>query len=280
MRVGFIGLGHMGSGMSANLVASGHEVTVYNRTRGKMQSLVDRGARAAGSIAEACRGDAVITMPADDAAVESIAFGDEGIVKSLGRGAIHLSMSTISVALSERLTAAHASAGQRFVSAPVFGRPDAAAAGKLFIVACGEPDTVAACMPLFEVLGQNTFHLSDSPPDANLVKLSGNFLIASVIEALGEAVALIGKAGIDKLKYIDLLTSTLFNAPVYKTYGGLIAERKFEPADFPPHWASRTSAWPFPLRKPFASPCRLQAFFATDLSPCLQTAANRSTGRP
>jgi 3-hydroxyisobutyrate dehydrogenase-like beta-hydroxyacid dehydrogenase len=141
-------------------------------------------------------------------------------------------MSTISVALSERLAGAHAKAGQRFVAAPVFGRPDVAAAGKLFIVAAGAPDAVTACSPLFEALGQKTFSVGDEPQAANLVKLSGNFLLASVIEALGEAMALVGKAGIDRRQYLELLTSTLFTAPVYKTYGSLIAEEKFEPAGF------------------------------------------------
>jgi len=141
-------------------------------------------------------------------------------------------MSTISVALSERLAAAHADASQRFVAAPVFGRPDVAAAAKLFIVAAGAPDAVDACSPLFEALGQKTFSVGDKPPAANLVKLSGNFLLASVIEALGEAMALVGKAGIDRRHYLDLLTTTLFTAPAYKTYGGLIAEERFEPAGF------------------------------------------------
>jgi 3-hydroxyisobutyrate dehydrogenase-like beta-hydroxyacid dehydrogenase len=232
MKVGFIGLGNMGSGMAANLVKAGHEVPVYNRTASKMKALVDQGARAAAQVKDACRGEAVITMLADDGAVESIAFGDEGLTGNLGKGAIHISMSTISVALSERLAAAHAEAGQRFVAAPVFGRPEAAAAAKLFIVAAGAPDAVEACMPLFEALGQNTFIFGDNPRAANLVKLSGNFLIASVIEALGEAMALVGKAGVNRGRYLDLLTSTLFNAPVYKTYGRLIAEQQYEPAGF------------------------------------------------
>jgi 3-hydroxyisobutyrate dehydrogenase-like beta-hydroxyacid dehydrogenase len=141
-------------------------------------------------------------------------------------------MSTISVALAERLTAAHAAAGQRFVSAPVFGRPEAAAAAKLFIVVAGAPDALQTCLPLFEAMGQKTFPIGDRPETANLVKLSGNFLIACVIEGLGEAMALVGKAGIDRKLYLDLLTSTLFTAPVYKTYGGLIAEDKFQPPGF------------------------------------------------
>jgi 3-hydroxyisobutyrate dehydrogenase-like beta-hydroxyacid dehydrogenase len=232
MKVGFIGLGNMGAGMAANLLRAGHEVTVYNRTPGKERALVEQGAHAAGQVADACRGEAVMTMLADDGAVEGVVFGDQGVIGSLGTGAIHLSMSTISVALSERLAAAHAKAGQRFVAAPVFGRPDVAAAGKLFIVAAGAPDAVTACSPLFEALGQKTFSVGDEPQAANLVKLSANFLLASVIEGLGEAMALVGKAGIDRRQYLELLTSTLFTAPVYKTYGGLIAEGKFEPAGF------------------------------------------------
>jgi 3-hydroxyisobutyrate dehydrogenase-like beta-hydroxyacid dehydrogenase len=232
MKVGFMGLGNMGSAMAANLLGAGHDVTVYNRTPSKVEALVARGAHAAARVADACRGDAVITMLADDAALESIVFGDEGVIASLGRGAIHISMSTISVALSERLAAAHAEAGQRFVAAPVFGRPEAAAAAKLFIVAAGAPDAVEACVPLFEAIGQKTFVIGDEPRAANLVKLSGNFLIASTIEALGEAMALVAKAGVDRRRYLDVLTSTLFTAPVYKTYGALIAEGKFEPAGF------------------------------------------------
>lgn len=232
MKIGFIGLGHMGTGMAMNLLKAGHDLTVYNRTSAKAQSLAARGARAVTQVPDACRGDAVITMLADDAAVEGITFGSTGIIASLRRGAIHLSMSTISVALSERLAREHAQAGQRFVAAPVFGRPEAAAAAKLFIVAAGEPAAVEACMPLLQALGQSTFRIGEKPPAANLVKLSGNFLVATVIEALGEAMALVGKAGIDRREYLDFLTSTLFTAPVYKTYGGLIADEHFAPAAF------------------------------------------------
>ena len=232
MKVGFIGVGQMGSGMAANLIKAGHEVTVYNRTAAKVLALVEKGARAATQVADACHGDAVITMLADDTAVESVAFGENAVIASLGKSKIHVSMSTISVALSERLTAAHASTGQRYVAAPVFGRPEAAAAAKLFIVSAGTPDALAACQPLFEAVGQRTFPFGDRPSVANLVKLSGNFMIASVIETLGEAIALVGKAGVDRRQYLDLLTSTLFNAPVYKTYGDLIAGQKFEPAGF------------------------------------------------
>jgi 3-hydroxyisobutyrate dehydrogenase-like beta-hydroxyacid dehydrogenase len=232
MKVGFIGLGHMGAGMAANLLKAGHDVTVYNRTRTKVETLVVQGAKAAANVSDACRGDAVITMLADDDAVERVVFGDTGFISSMHVGAIHISSSTISVALSERLEAAHAKPGQRFVAAPVFGRPDIAAAGQLFVVAAGAPDAVEGAAPLLDAIGQNTFIISDTPKAGNLVKLSGNFLIASVIESVGEAMALIGKAGVDRRQYLDILTSTLFDAPVYKTYGGLIADGKFEPAGF------------------------------------------------
>ena len=171
-------------------------------------------------------------MLANDDAVESVVFSDGGIIASLLAGAIHVSSSTISVTLSEKLNAAHAKAGQRFVAAPVFGRPDVAASGQLFVVAAGAPDTVKDAAQLFKAIGKRTFVVSETPKVANIVKLSGNFLIASVIESLGEAMALVGKAGVDRRQYLDILTSTLFNAPVYKTYGGLIADGKFEPAGF------------------------------------------------
>src|SRR5258706_12866846 len=156
MKVGFIGLGRMGAGMAANRLAGGHEVTVYNRTPSKVQTLVERGAHAAARVADACQGDAVITMLADDGAVEGVVFGDEGLIGSLGQGGIHISMSTISIALSARLAAAHTNAKQRFVAAPVFGRPDAAAAAKLFIVPAGAPDAVDTYSPLFEARGHRT----------------------------------------------------------------------------------------------------------------------------
>ena len=232
MKVGFVGLGRMGTGMALNLLRAGHDLTVYNRTPGKAQALVSHGARAATNVAGACRGDAIITMLSNDDAVEGVTFGNDGVIDNLPSGAIHISMSTISVALSERLAAAHAKAEQRFVAAPVFGRPEAAAAAKLFIVAGGERDAVETCMLLFQALGQSTFRIGDKPQAANLVKLSGNFLLASVIESLGEAIALVSKAGIDRREYLGFLTSTLFPAPVYKTYGELIVEERYEPASF------------------------------------------------
>jgi 3-hydroxyisobutyrate dehydrogenase-like beta-hydroxyacid dehydrogenase len=232
MKIGFIGLGRMGSAMAANLVKAGHDVTVFNRSPEKRRALVELGAREATSIADACRGEAVITMLADDTAVSRVALANDGVIGSLPRGAIHISMSTISVELSKSLTQAHAEAGQRFVAAPVFGRPDAAAAAKLFVVTAGDAAALEACKPIFNALGQKTIPIGAEPQAANLVKLSGNFLMAAAIEALGEAIALIGKAGIDRSAYVDLLTSTILPAPIYKTYGGLIAANKFQPAAF------------------------------------------------
>jgi 3-hydroxyisobutyrate dehydrogenase-like beta-hydroxyacid dehydrogenase len=232
VKLGFIGLGRMGSRMATNLVRAGHDVTVFNRSPGRSASLVILGAREATHLADACSGSAVISMVADDEAATDIVLAPGGIVDHLPDGAIHVSMSTLSVALSRRIALAHEKARQRYVAAPVFGRPDMAAAAKLFIVAAGNPAAIDACQPLFDALGQKTTPIGTDPWAANLVKLSGNFLLAAAIEALGEAVALVGKAGIDRRAYVEFLSSTLFTAPAYKTYGTLIAEGKFEPAAF------------------------------------------------
>jgi 3-hydroxyisobutyrate dehydrogenase-like beta-hydroxyacid dehydrogenase len=232
MDIGFIGLGNMGAGMASNLLGAGHRVTAYNRSRDKVDAIAARGALPACTVAEACGGEVVISMLANDAAVEAVTFGQDGIIASLATGAVHVSSSTIGVALAERLAAAHAEAGQYFVAAPVFGRPEAAEAAKLFVVAAGDSAAVQSLSPIFDAIGQRTFVVSNDPTAASLIKLSGNFLIASVIESLGEAMALVGKAGVDRQQYLDILTSTLFGAPIYQTYGGLIAREEFEPAGF------------------------------------------------
>jgi 3-hydroxyisobutyrate dehydrogenase-like beta-hydroxyacid dehydrogenase len=232
MKVGFIGLGRMGAAMAANLVRAGHDVTVFNRTPGKSAPLAKLGARAAVNVGEACDAEALITMLAHDDAASEIVLGRDGVIAHLPKGAIHVSMSTISVAFSQRLAQFHTNAGQRYVAAPVFGRPEMAAAGKLFIVAAGDDAAIDACQPLFRAIGQKTIPIGTEPSAANLVKLSGNFLMAAAIEALGEAIALVARAGIDRRAYVELLTSTVFDSPSYKTYGGLIADGKFEPAAF------------------------------------------------
>jgi 3-hydroxyisobutyrate dehydrogenase-like beta-hydroxyacid dehydrogenase len=232
MKIGFIGLGRMGSAMAANLVRAGHEVTVFNRSPQKRRPLVALGAREAMTIADACRGEAVITMLADDNAVSGIVLAKGGVLESLSDGSIHVSMSTISVALADELAHAHAQADQYFVSAPVFGRPETAATASLFIIAAGETEARQACQPLFGAMGQKTFPVGTEPRAANLIKLSGNFLIASIMEALGEAIALVGSGGIDRGLYVDLLTATIFPARIYRTYGDLIASSRFKPAGF------------------------------------------------
>ena len=258
-EIGFIGLGNMGSAMAANLIAAGHDVTVFNRSRAKVDALAAEGATPANSVAEACGGDIVMSMLANDDAVAAVTFGDAGIVASLAGGATHVSSSTISVSLSEQMTAAHAQAGEQFVAAPVFGRPEAAQTAKLFVVAAGEPATIRSVSAVFDAISQRTFAVSEDPKTANLVKLSGNFLITSVIESLGEAMALVGKAGVDKHQYLDILTSTLFGAPIYKTYGALIAGEQFEPAGFAASLGRRTSAWCWPPPKNCRCRCRSRA---------------------
>ncbi len=230
MKIGFLGLGQMGHGMAANLIKAGHDVTLYNRSRDKAVGL---DAPIAATPGQAATGkEVVFTMLANDAALEAVLHGPDGMIAHLPAGAIHVSSSTISVAMAEALAVEHEKAGQKFVSAPVFGRPDAAAAAKLFIAAAGAQADLARLQPLFDVISQRCFVLSDTPSRANLVKLSGNFLIASVIESLGEALALVAKGGVDQHAYLELLTSTLFSAPIYKTYGNLLVEKKFEPAGF------------------------------------------------
>jgi len=219
--------------MAQNLLRAGHEVVVWNRTPSKAEPLTSAGGKPAKTPGEAAQAaEIVITMLADDHAVSSAVLGAEGVAQELARGAMHVSMSTISVALSQKLAEEHAARGQHYIAAPVFGRPEAAAAGKLFIVSAGPKDAVERAMPVFEAMGQRVFGFGDKPEMANVVKLSGNFLIAAVIESLGEAIALTRKYGIKPQEYVEFLTDTLFAAPVYKTYGGLIANQNHHPAGF------------------------------------------------
>lgn len=232
MKVGMIGLGLMGQGMAESLIRGGHELTVYNRTAKKADALVAKGARLAKTPADACKGDAVVTMLADDAALEEVAFGEQGILANLGAGAVHVSASTISVALADRLTDEHNKAGQHFVSAPVFGRPHVAAAGQLNIVAAGAADPVQRVMPVLEAMAQKVWRFGAQPSAANLVKLSGNFMIFAAVEALAESIALLRKAGVDEHAYVDMMTNTLFASPIYKTYAPLIIQQQYEPPGF------------------------------------------------
>lgn len=228
MKVGFIGLGSMGSEMARNLIKAGHELTVYNRTRSHAEPFAALGARIAATPSEAARDvDTVITMLADDRALEAVVFGSDGMMDSLTEGCAHISMSTISVAFSRRLKEAHREKRQHYISAPVFGRPEAAAAAKLFIIAAGPPQQVQRCQPLFDAMGQRTFNAGEDAPAANVIKITGNFLITTVIESLAESFALVRKSGMDPNLFLEIMTNSLFTAPVYKTYGALVAAQKF-----------------------------------------------------
>jgi 3-hydroxyisobutyrate dehydrogenase-like beta-hydroxyacid dehydrogenase len=232
MEAAIIGLGKMGAGIAKSLLRAGHKITVYNRTREKAEALRADGAAVASSVAEACRSGTVFTMVADDAALEALVFGESGILASLPGGGVHLSLSTIGVALSDRLAAEHPKAAQGYLAVPVFGRPEAAETARLAVVAAGPESLLQKCRPLLEAMGPKLFVVGEKPSLANVVKLSGNFLIATVLESLSEVLAFARKSGVDGPALLDFLTSTLFNAPVYKTYGALIVEGKHEPAGF------------------------------------------------
>ncbi len=229
-RLAVLGLGAMGMPIARNLVAGGFPVSVWNRSPERARDVA--GARPAVTPADACAdADIAVTALADDRAVEAVVFGGHGMLASLPRGACHAGLSTISVALSRRLAAAHGAAGQGYVAAPVFGRPEAAAARQLWIVTGGPDADVERASAVFDASGQGTFRMGDAP-QASLAKLLGNFLIASTIEMLGEALCAAEKAGVEPGRFLELLTGTLFGAPVIRRYGQLVADTAFEPAGF------------------------------------------------
>ena len=233
MKVGLIGLGNMGSGIARNLIKAGHDLTVYNRTRSRAEPFGPLGARIAETPSEAAvDAEVLMTMLADDAAVEAVIFAPGNAIQELPAGAVHISMSTIGVHLSRRLAKAHSKEKQHYLAAPVFGRPDAAAAAKLFIVAAGAAKQIEFCRPLFDAIAQKTFIGGEEAHAANVIKLAGNFLITSAIEGLAEAFAFGRKFGVDSHAFLEILTESLFAAPVYRTYGSMIAADKFEPAGF------------------------------------------------
>jgi len=233
MKIGFVGLGNMGAGIAANLLRAGHEVTVWNRSAQKAQSLIEQGALPAKSPrAAASEREIVMTMLADDAALEQVLAGDEGLLNGLGRGALHVSLSTISVAEAERAASLHATRGQRFLSAPVFGRPEAAEAAKLFVVAAGARTAFDTANPVLGAISQRVFYIGETPSAANLVKLCGNFAILAAIEAMAEAMTLAQKGGVPKKQLFEILTGALFDCPVYRNYGAALVEDRFKPARF------------------------------------------------
>lgn len=231
MKVGFIGLGRMGQAMSARLQAAGHDLVVYNRTREKAAALEQAGAKVAGSIGEACEGrEVVITMLADDKALQAVTQG--GLLDKLPKGAIHVAMGTHGVEVLNELQGVHESAGIAFVSAPVLGRPDAAAAGQIVIVAAGPAAAIEKLEPVFGAMGRRTFNGGTNPAGAAAVKLANNMVLGCAIEAMGEAFSLTRKFGVDPTVFAEVMTDGLFAAPAYKVYGNIIAKQAFDQAGF------------------------------------------------
>jgi 3-hydroxyisobutyrate dehydrogenase-like beta-hydroxyacid dehydrogenase len=231
VKIGFLGLGDMGLAMADNLRRAGHELSVYNRTPGRAAAL--SGVRVAASPREAAAGaEVLVSMLADDTAVEQVVLGEHGAALGLPTGAVHAGMSTIGHALSRRLAVEHAARGQRYVAAPVFGRPDAARAAKLWIVAAGPGEAVDRCRPLFEAMGQGVELVGDDPVRATVVKIAGNFLLAAAIEAIGEAFTLMRKHGVEPARFLEIVNGRLLRSPVYENYGKIIAEQRFDPPGF------------------------------------------------
>lgn len=232
MQIAFLGLGTMGLPMAANLLKAGYSVRAWNRSPGPVDKLVANGAQGATTAADAAQGaDVLITMLADDAATRDTIVGG-GALDALPRGAVHINMGTVSVALARELAALHAARGVAYVAAPVLGRVNVAEAGQLNILAAGDSQALATVQPLFDILGQKTWIFGDKPEQANAVKLGVNFMIGAAIGAMSEGAALAQGYEVDPAAFLDLVTATVFAAPVYKIYGNAIAEQRFEPAGF------------------------------------------------
>jgi len=227
VNITFVGIGHMGAPMVERLLASGFPVTVHNRTKERALPLLEKGALWAETPAQgASRCEILATMVADDKALETLLVPG-GILDAMPEGAIHLSFSTISVDYARSLAKRHGDHGQGFVSAPVFGRPEAVREGRLRLLCAGKEDSVRKVLPLLSALGPRIFPLGENPETANLVKLSGNFMIASVLEALGETFALTRKAGVDPSLFLEIVNDSLFRSPLYENYGRIMAEKRY-----------------------------------------------------
>jgi len=231
-EIGFIGLGHMGTAMAANLAAAGRPVVAYVRRENQLAKLKDIGLRPTTDVGDLLDCELVISMLPDDDAVRRVVFGSKedhpgGLAAGLMPGAIHLSMSTISTACAAQLAAAHAEGEQGYVAAPVFGNPDAAKARQLFIVAAGSPADLVRCQPIFDCLGQRTFVVGEDPQEANLIKLLGNMMTATAIEMIAESVAVIRKRGLDPQPFIDIMTSTMFSGRTHRIYGEKVVRRAY-----------------------------------------------------
>ena len=231
MKIGFIGLGKMGSAIATNILKAGHDVTVWNRSAEPVAALAKKGAIPAKAPEDALQGDAVFSMLASDAAMRAVGL-DGKLLDGAKKGLIHSCCATISTAFARELTAAHERRGLHYVASPVFGRPDAAAKGQLIVIAAGAPAQVAALKPVYEKIGRRLAVAGDVPERANLFKIAGNFMIASALETMGEAMALLRKGGVDAALFHDVLSNSLFAGPVYQGYGAAIVHRVFEPAGF------------------------------------------------
>jgi 3-hydroxyisobutyrate dehydrogenase-like beta-hydroxyacid dehydrogenase len=232
-EAGFIGLGSMGLPMATNLVAGGIKLQVHNRTASKAAPLVAQGATLAASAGDvAITGGVVMTMLADDAAVESIVTGANGIAARLGPGGIHVSMSTIAPATARRMAAYHADHGSIYVASPVFGRPENAAARQLVVCTSGPVAAKERVRPLLDAVGRAIFDYGEDPGAANVAKLTGNFLIAAALESMAEAFTMAEQNGVDRVKVAEMLGKTLFNCPVYQRYGEMVAAKRHTPAGF------------------------------------------------
>jgi 3-hydroxyisobutyrate dehydrogenase-like beta-hydroxyacid dehydrogenase len=231
MNIAFLGLGNMGVAMATNLVKAGYQLTVYNRTASKADPLKELGATVAATPAEAVKDAAIVfSMVTDDAALEELCTGPNGLLSALPQGAVHASCSTVAPDTNRRLAEAHTRQGAHLVATPVFGKPDAAAAAKLWLIMAGDDDAKQKLRPVLEVLGQGTAQdFGTDPGAANTMKLCGNFMLGAAIEAMAEAFTLAQKSGLDRQQVYEFFTSTLFNLPIYKGYGKLVAERHYQP---------------------------------------------------
>lgn len=231
MKVGFIGLGAMGCAMASNLVAAGYSVTVWNRSEAATEQLASLGAKVVRTPDRAAQGDVVHSMLANDQAVREV-FLDSGLLDAMDPGTVHVNHATISVALARQMAEEHSKRGLHYVAAPVFGRPDVAAAGKLNMVLAGQASAIEKATPLLEKMAVRLWPMGDVPERANAVKLAGNFMIVTAIESMAEAAVLVRAHGVSASDFIDLITSTLFASPVYQGYGKAIAEQRFTPPGF------------------------------------------------
>lgn len=280
MEIGFVGLGKMGAAIAANLIAAGHDLTVYNRTPAKAKTLLDQGATLAHDVAGTAQGDVVITMLADDHAVENLVLDpDEGLIAHQGKKTVHISMSTISPQLCRRITKSSTEHGRSFISATVMGRPEVAERGELIVMAAGDPKVIKKVKPIFDAIGKSLHIVGEQPEQSNLIKLAANFMISAMIETFAEAFALVRKNGIDHHQFLEIMAKEFFQSPTYEKYGKIIADEKFDQGAFTVRLQEKdtrlalTAAMESQVPMPFANVIE-NAFLAAigrgkgDLDPC------------